>query len=152
MRGYLSNEDDEVEQDKIVVIDGIRYYKTGDKGNLDEDGFLTITDRFSRFAKIGGEMISLGAVEREIKELFSEDLELIVTSINDEKRGEKIVLLYSAELPEDEIKSIISKSKILPIMRPRAIYKVDEIPKLASGKSDFKKAKKVAQEMTKYTE
>jgi acyl-[acyl-carrier-protein]-phospholipid O-acyltransferase/long-chain-fatty-acid--[acyl-carrier-protein] ligase len=70
MLGYLN--DEEKTKSVIVELDGRRWYKTGDKGHLDEDGFLTIVDRYSRFAKLGGEMISLGAVESEIKKVITE--------------------------------------------------------------------------------
>lgn len=72
MVGYLNNKEktDEV----IKEIDGIRWYNTGDKGHLDEDGFLYIVDRYSRFAKIGGEMISLGALEEEIAKFIDTNI------------------------------------------------------------------------------
>ncbi|MEW8013853.1 MAG: AMP-binding protein [Candidatus Sedimenticola endophacoides] len=66
MRGYL--DDAERSAAALVELDETRWYKTGDKGRLDRDGFLTIVDRYSRFAKIGGEMISLGALESAISE------------------------------------------------------------------------------------
>ena len=65
MQGYLGEPD----KTKAVIkeIDGFRWYMTGDKGMIDEDGFLTIIDRYSRFVKIRGEMISLTAVERALR-------------------------------------------------------------------------------------
>ena len=64
MKGYLN---DEAKTSEVIThIDGVRYYKTGDKGHIDENGFVFIVDRYSRFAKIGGEMISLGSVEEEL--------------------------------------------------------------------------------------
>ena len=61
MEGYLDNP--QLSQEVLPEIDGMTWYVTVDKGYLDEDGFLYIEDRYSRFAKIGGEMISLGQVE-----------------------------------------------------------------------------------------
>lgn len=58
----------------VKEIDGIRWYNTGDNGHLDEDGFLYIVDRYSRFAKIGGEMISLGAIEEEIAKFIDTEV------------------------------------------------------------------------------
>jgi Acyl-CoA synthetases (AMP-forming)/AMP-acid ligases II len=63
MTGYLK--DPQKTAEVLLEQDGIMWYKTGDKGHVDEDGFLTVVDRYSRFAKIGGEMISLGAVEEQ---------------------------------------------------------------------------------------
>ena len=75
MKGYLKMPEKTAEV--IELIDGFRWYRTGDKGHLDEDGFLTIVDRYSRFAKIGGEMISLTTVEEEILEVCNDkDLEI----------------------------------------------------------------------------
>ena len=96
MKGYLKNE--EKTKEVIKEIDDIRWYIIGDKGKLDEHGFLTIVDRYSRFAKIGGEMVSLGLVEHEIARLLGEDEQIAVTSIPDEKKGEKILLLLEGEL------------------------------------------------------
>jgi len=77
MKGYLKMPEKTAEV--IELIDGYRWYRTGDKGHLDEDGFLTIVDRYSRFAKIGGEMISLTTVEEEILDACNEkDLEILV--------------------------------------------------------------------------
>ncbi len=145
MKGYLddANKINEV----IVEIDGVRYYKTGDKGHVDEDGFISIVDRYSRFAKIGGEMISLGSIEEQLNNIFQESIELIATNLNDEKKGEKVILLYVGELTKEEVENKIKESDVIPIMRPSHIFKTEEVPKLASGKSDFKMAKKLAQEL-----
>ena len=91
MKGYLG--DEEKTKSVIKTIDGIRWYVTGDKGYVDEDGFLTIVDRYSRFAKLGGEMVSLGLVESEIAKLLDEDSQIAITAIPDDKKGEKVVLL-----------------------------------------------------------
>uniref|UniRef100_UPI00356A5735 acyl-[ACP]--phospholipid O-acyltransferase n=1 Tax=Sulfurovum sp. TaxID=1969726 RepID=UPI00356A5735 len=71
MKGYIG--DPERTASVIKEIDGIRWYVTGDKGRLDEDGFLTIVDRYSRFAKIAGEMVSLGLVEGEVRKILGEE-------------------------------------------------------------------------------
>jgi acyl-[acyl-carrier-protein]-phospholipid O-acyltransferase/long-chain-fatty-acid--[acyl-carrier-protein] ligase len=143
MKGYLK--DSEKTDEAIAEIDGIRYYKTGDKGHLDSDGFITIVDRYSRFAKIGGEMISLGSVEEQLHKLFGNAIELIATNVNDEKKGEQIVVLFSGDLSEEELNEEIKISQIIPIMRPSKVIKLDEVPKLASGKADFKGAKTIAE-------
>ena len=145
MKGYLKNE--EKTKQVLKTIRGKTYYITGDKGKIDEDGFITIVDRYSRFAKLGGEMISLGAVEEKISRLLElkddSSVDFIVTSVEDEKKGEKIVLLIS-NVDEEYVLKL--KEKILnnfenKLMIPSNIKIIDEIPKLGSGKKDFNAAK-----------
>lgn len=140
MKGYLKDEKKTAEV--IVNIDGIRWYKSGDKGKIDKDGFLTIVDRYSRFAKIGGEMISLTSVEEEVFKIFGEEIECCAVNAPDTKKGEKIVLLYSASMEIAQIKKVILASQIDPLMKPSTYMKIDEIPKLGTGKMDFKGSKK----------
>lgn len=147
MKGYYKNI--EKTNEVIVEIDGWRYYKSGDKGHIDEDGFITIIDRYSRFAKIGAEMISLGSVEAEIIPLFSNDIDLIAVNLPDEKKGEKIVLMFHSDYSIEEVKNAIKNSSMSPIMTPSEIYKVDALPKLASGKADFKASKILAESLSK---
>ena len=145
MKGYLN--DEAKTKEVIVELEGIRYYLTGDKGHLDEDGFIFITDRYSRFAKIGGEMISLGSVEEQLTDLLGEEVELSAVALNDDKKGEQIVLLYRSELSQSDITTKIKQSDILPLMKPSKIFEVAEIPKLGTGKADFKGAKRVAESL-----
>lgn len=142
MLGYLK--DKEKTDEAIVTIDGQRWYKTGDKGHLDTDGFLTIVDRYSRFAKIGGEMISLGAIDTAMSKVFPEETEAVATAIPDGKKGEKVILLVASEMAEDELKALINNAEIPPIMKPSGIIPVDTIPKLGSGKNDYHQIKKIA--------
>jgi len=143
MAGYLKNE----KKTKEVIIEknGIRWYKTGDKGVLDEDGFLTILDRYSRFAKIGGEMISLGAVEEVVRSVLdNKEIEIAAVSLPDEKKGEKIVLLVSGELDLAFLKQRLMEQKVNSLMLPDVIINVDSIPRLGSGKTDFSQVKELA--------
>ncbi len=142
MQGYLNDADKTAEV--IVEIDGHRWYKTGDKGHLDKDGFLVIVDRYSRFAKIGGEMISLGAIEARINPALPEDVEILSTTLPDDKKGEKVVLLYAGEIDESELKDCIANSGLNSLMMPGLVIAVEVIPKLGSGKSDFSRAKRLA--------
>ncbi|KAB7891659.1 acyl-[ACP]--phospholipid O-acyltransferase [Poseidonibacter ostreae] len=151
MKGYLK--DEKKTQEVLKQIDGHTYYITGDKGKLDHDGFLTIVDRYSRFAKLGGEMISLTAVEQKISKLI--DLEedsqtdFIATSLEDEKKGEKIILLISSvdESFVSELKERINTSFENKLMIPSLIKIVEDIPKLGTGKKDFKGAKELARKV-----
>ncbi len=147
MKGYLK--DSSHTKDAIVELEGRRWYRTGDKGHLDEDGFLTIVDRYSRFAKLGGEMISLGAVELRINDTkILEGGDYMVTSIPDSAKGECVVLLYTGlELEPADILRALRKSGIPPLMVPGMAFKVPAIPKLGTGKADFKASKKIALEL-----
>ncbi len=151
MKGYLN--DNQKTSQVIKKIGNKKYYITGDKGRVDEHGFLTIVDRYSRFAKLGGEMVSLGAIEEKISKLLKLDedslTDYIITTLEDEKKGEKIVLLIShvseeitKQLKEDMIESFDNK-----LMIPSNIKIVDEVPRLGSGKKDFKGAKNLAKRL-----
>ena len=143
MKGYLKMPEKTAEV--IELIDGYRWYRTGDKGHLDEDGFLTIVDRYSRFAKIGGEMVSLTTVEEEILDACNDkDLEVAATCLPDQRKGEKIVLLSTKSIEKSELKKILSRANINPLYYPSSILVVDAIPKLGSGKTDFGAANKIA--------
>ena len=145
MKGYLK--DPERTAQAIAVINGKRWYKTGDKGHVDEDGYLTIVDRYSRFAKLGGEMVSLGSVDFKISEcpLFDE-IDHFAVAVPDGAKGEKIVLVYAGEKSEDEVKSLLKEVGLPPLMLPGAVVKVDVLPKLGSGKCDIQTGKKIAME------
>ena len=145
MKGYLG--DPEKTASVIKEIDGIRWYVTGDKGHIDEDGFLTIVDRYSRFAKIGGEMVSLGMVEQEIAKVLHEDEKIAVAAIPDEKKGEAVVLLFEGAGEVDEVMERIGTLGMNPLFVPSKAYKVDAIPVLGTGKADFKGAKRLAMEL-----
>lgn len=142
MKGYLN--DEQKTADVICEIDGVRYYKTGDKGHIDEFGFITIVDRYSRFAKIGGEMISLGAIEEQLTPLFNEQTAFVTTAVSDEKKGERVVLLIKTDMDKSQIEEQIKASNLPAIMQPGEIFIIEEIPLLGSGKVDFKGAQHLA--------
>lgn len=145
MKGYLK--DPERTEKAIAVIDGKRWYKTGDKGHIDEDGFITIVDRYSRFAKLGGEMVSLGAVDFKISENAQFDnINHFAVAVPDGAKGEKIVLVYAGDAGEDEISQMLRQIGLPPLMVPGAVVKVDELPRLGSGKADVQTGKKIAME------
>ena len=152
MKGYLK--DEAKTNEALKVIDGQTFYVTGDKGRVDKDGFLTIVDRYSRFAKLGGEMVSLGAIEEKISKLIKSDtvdttIDFIITSLEDEKKGEKIILLLSGETQEfvTTLKEQMINSFENKLMIPNKIHIVEDIPKLGTGKKDFKGAKELAKSL-----
>jgi acyl-[acyl-carrier-protein]-phospholipid O-acyltransferase / long-chain-fatty-acid--[acyl-carrier-protein] ligase len=142
MLGYL---DDKAKTDEVIVmLDDKRWYKTGDKGHLDENGFLTIVDRYSRFAKVGGEMISLTSVEEKIRHVLGKpELELVAMNVPDKNKGEKIVLLLAEETSIDELRKSLLDDNTSPLMIPSEIVIDPNIPILGSGKTDFKAARKL---------
>ncbi|TXH63262.1 MAG: acyl-[ACP]--phospholipid O-acyltransferase, partial [Tolumonas sp.] len=144
MQGYLNNP--EKTEQVIKDIDGSRWYVTGDKGHLDEDGFLFIVDRYSRFAKIGGEMISLGAVELAAQQALGGETEVIAVNLPDDKKGEQIILLTTTTLDSDELRKAMLAGGCNPLLLPARILQLEYLPKLGSGKTDFNLARQVAQE------
>jgi len=142
MKGYLNAP--ALTAEAIVVLDGRRWYKTGDKGHLDRDGFLTIVDRYSRFAKLGGEMISLTQVEEQVRQVLAEpELELAALAVPDPKKGERIILLIAADLDPDGLRKALIDACMNPLTIPAEVRPVEQIPKLGSGKTDFSGAKKL---------
>lgn len=143
MQGYLNN--DELNAQSIKVLNGTRWYITGDKGFLDEDGFLKIIDRYSRFAKIGGEMISLGSVEDVLKPYINDtDVKILAVNIPDDKKGEAIIVLVEACEDIKQLKDKLKAAQLNNLMRPKKLLAINEIPVLGSGKVDFGAAKSLA--------
>lgn len=150
MLGYLK--DEARTRDVILELDGQRWYKTGDKGHLDEQGFLTIVDRYSRFAKLGGEMVSLGAVEARIQEIaaanaLAEEMDVLAVSIPDVKKGEKVVVLVQGHDAPAELRQTLIEASMDSLQLPAEILPVDSLPTLGSGKKDFQRARQLVLEL-----
>jgi acyl-[acyl-carrier-protein]-phospholipid O-acyltransferase / long-chain-fatty-acid--[acyl-carrier-protein] ligase len=146
MKGYLGKPEKTAE----VLRDG--WYVTGDIAAEDEDGFLAITDRLSRFSKIGGEMVPHIKVEEQLHELAGlTDQRFVVTGVPDGKKGERLVVLHT--LPADELKPVLERlgESGLPnlwIPRPNQFFAVEELPHLGTGKLDLRKIKEIALEFS----
>jgi len=144
MTGYLGRED----LTASVMHDN--WYITGDIAMLDEDGFLTITDRLSRFSKIGGEMVPHGKVEEALHQAAESDTQVFaVTGIPDERKGEQLAVLHTVD--EARIPQILGRlaSNGLPnlFIPPRSNFvKVDALPVLGTGKMDLRTLKRMAME------
>jgi acyl-[acyl-carrier-protein]-phospholipid O-acyltransferase/long-chain-fatty-acid--[acyl-carrier-protein] ligase len=144
MNGYLGREDLTTQ----VMRNG--WYITGDIASLDEDGFLTITDRLSRFSKIGGEMVPHGKVEEALHQAAEADTQVFaVTGLPDEKKGERLAVLHTLE--ESRIPPILEKLSAsgLPnlfIPGKHQFVKVDALPILGTGKLDLRGVKRIAME------
>ncbi len=145
MKGYLKNT--AKTQSVIHQHDGKRWYITGDKGYIDEDGYLYVVDRYSRFAKIGGEMVSLASVEQAIiQNAKQEGLEVVVVNLPDEKKGERLVVLMNQACDVAALKSQLQGAGLTALAIPADWHQVAVMPKLGSGKTDFAKAKQMALE------
>jgi acyl-[acyl-carrier-protein]-phospholipid O-acyltransferase/long-chain-fatty-acid--[acyl-carrier-protein] ligase len=131
-----------------VMKDG--WYNTGDVAKVDEDGFVTITDRVSRFSKIGGEMVPHGAVEDALLAgLGTDERVVMVVGVPDEKKGEELVVVFCEKAGTAEgLHEIVSKSSLPNMWRPgkNAYMKVEAIPLLGSGKVDMAAVKRIAGE------
>jgi len=130
-----------------VLRDG--WYTTGDVAFVDDDGFITITDRLSRFAKIAGEMIPLIRVEETLHQALGlTDQVLTVVTMPDEKKGERLVVVHT--LPDEKLDELFEKLPRynLPnlwVPRRESFIRIAEIPRLATGKVDLKKVSEAAQ-------
>lgn len=149
MQGYLN--DTQKTQAVMIKADGLRWYLTGDKGQLNPDGFIRVLDRYSRFAKLGGEMVSLGAVEQEVAKVLDQpEVEVIAVALADVKKGEQIVLLAAGDtLNIAALEQAVKASSMNNLMKPQRYYQVVSIPKLGSGKTDFAAVKVLAQSLVK---
>jgi acyl-[acyl-carrier-protein]-phospholipid O-acyltransferase/long-chain-fatty-acid--[acyl-carrier-protein] ligase len=144
MNGYLGRED--------LTAQAMRggWYITGDIATLDDDGFLTITDRLSRFSKIGGEMVPHRLVEEALQLASGEELQICaVTGVPDERKGEQLAVLHT--LPEERIPQILAKAAAggLPnLFLPSRTHciKVEALPILGTGKLDLRALKRIAME------
>jgi acyl-[acyl-carrier-protein]-phospholipid O-acyltransferase/long-chain-fatty-acid--[acyl-carrier-protein] ligase len=140
MKGYYDDPDLTAE----VLVDG--WYNTGDMGFFDEDGFLWHAGRFKRFAKVGGEMISLVKVENILEKLLPEGVSCCVVEIPDDKKGSYIVATVTEEVNKTEI--LRKMLKELPIIAlPRQFIVIKELPMMGTGKIDFRSVTTLVKEI-----
>ncbi len=131
-----------------VLRDG--WLKTGDIGRFDEDGFLYIEGRLSRFSKIGGEMVPHEAIEQKIIELLElsgrDERPLAIVGVQDEAKGEALVLLSAVDIDTSELRKKLQEAGVPNLWIPKHVQRVEAIPVLASGKLDLKKCQECAAE------
>jgi acyl-[acyl-carrier-protein]-phospholipid O-acyltransferase/long-chain-fatty-acid--[acyl-carrier-protein] ligase len=144
MQGYLNRPEKTAE----VLREG--WYNTGDIAAMDEDGFIRITDRMSRFSKIGGEMVPHIKVEDKLHEIIgATEQTFAVTAVPDERKGERLIVLHT--LPEDKLLQCLAqlgKSDLPALWKPRPdqFVHVDLLPYLGTGKLDLRRLKEIAVE------
>ena len=142
MSGYLGQPEKTAE----VLRDG--WYCTGDMAFLDEDGFLQITGRLSRFSKIGGEMVPHLKIEEKLHEIIgATEQTFVVAGVPDEKKGERLIVLH--KLAENDLPLCLEKFSAcdLPnLWKPKAddFRRVESFPLLGTGKLDLRGVKELA--------
>ncbi|MGB7431019.1 MAG: AMP-binding protein [Ahrensia sp.] len=122
---------------------GDGWHDSGDIVHIDREGFVEIRGRAKRFAKIAGEMVSLGAVEMLVQSLWPEERHAAI-SIPDKRKGERIIVATTLSRPDKQ--QLVSHSRsngVTELMVPSDIIHVDDIPVLGSGKTDYVTTQKV---------
>ncbi|MEZ6094872.1 MAG: MFS transporter [Pirellulaceae bacterium] len=146
MKGYLNHPEKTAE----TIIDG--WYKTGDVGLIDDDGFIKLTGRMSRFSKIGGEMVPHVTIEEELMKLIGDndsEQSVAVTAVPDAKKGERLIVFHT-EISQsvDDLRSGLTAAGLPNLFIPSAdsFRQVESIPVLGTGKLDLKGLKDLALE------
>lgn len=143
--GYLHDPERTAE----ILHDG--WLRTGDLGQFDEDGFLYIKGRLSRFSKIGGEMVPHEAIESKIIDLLGlswrDERPLAIVGVQDETKGEALVLLSAVDVDLIELRKKLQEAGVPNLWIPKQIQRVEAIPVLASGKLDLKKCQDLVNQM-----
>ncbi len=144
MVGYLN----QPERTAEVIRDG--WYVTNDIAMIDEDGFIFLTDRLSRFSKIGGEMVPHMKIEEAINLILGDNC-TAVTSVADPKRGERLIAFYcKPDVGPDALWEELGKTELPKLWLPRrdSLVPIEAIPTLGTGKVDLRKLRAMAQELT----
>jgi acyl-[acyl-carrier-protein]-phospholipid O-acyltransferase/long-chain-fatty-acid--[acyl-carrier-protein] ligase len=140
MKGYY----DDPELTDKALVDG--WYNTGDMGFFDEDNYLWHAGRFKRFAKVGGEMVSLVKVENTLEKFLPREVSCCVVEVLDEKKGSYIVATVSKEVNKTEIlRKMLTELPIIAL--PRQFIVIKELPMMSTGKIDFRSVTKLVQEI-----
>ncbi len=141
--GYLDAE----QTAKAMTPDG--WYRTGDLARLDDDGFLHLAGRLSRFSKIGGEMVPHGTIEETLRKVMgladAVELKVAVASTADPLKGEQLVVLHTEDLDSEAIRAALTAEGLANLWIPKVFKKVPGIPILGTGKLDLHKLRELAQ-------
>lgn len=145
MKGYY----DDPELTAEAFVDG--WYNTGDMGFIDEEGYLWHAGRYKRFAKVGGEMISLVKVENIMEKHLPEGVSCCIVEVSDEKKGSYIVATVSKEVNKTEILRKMM-NELPSIALPRLFVVINELPMMSTGKIDFRTVTKMVQDIVRSQE
>ena len=121
------------------------WHDTGDIVSIDDEGFIAIRGRQKRFAKIGGEMVSLAVVENCASALWPDNMHAAV-AVADGRKGEQIILLSDTdEVNRDALVGWAKNHGVPELAIPRRVYHVDAIPLLGTGKTDYGNVQRLAE-------
>ena len=143
MKGYLGDP----EKTREVLKDG--WYVTGDIALIDDGGFIRITDRLSRFSKIGGEMVPHMKIEQQIQELLDPHHACVVTAVPDATKGERLVAFYTdPAIDPQELWERLCRTELPRLWLPKRedLRVIDAIPTLGTGKVDLRAVRQLASE------
>jgi len=139
-KGYLGNP-----RSPFIEIEGKQWYRTGDIGYLDPDGILILSGRLKRFTKLGGEMISLGAIEEVVsKELLrcgkiSSDVPSLALCSDERVLGRpRLVLFATIPLQEGEVNELLKQQGFSRLVKISQVILVEEIPLMSTGKTNYR--------------
>jgi long-chain-fatty-acid--[acyl-carrier-protein] ligase len=129
----------------FIDLDGQKWYRTGDLGHLESDGSLILSGRLKRFTKLGGEMISLGAVEQALVSHFLQAKKMTadlpsIAICADERSGKPLLIVFTTlDIEKEEANRILEQAGFSRLIKISKVEKIDAIPLLGVGKTDYRK-------------
>ena len=140
--GYVGYEG----ESPFVEFDGKTWYRTGDLIREDADGVLVFVGRLKRFVKLGGEMISLPAIEAVLESQYAtgdEDGPVLAVEATPSEDHPELVLFTTIETNRETVNKHIRQAGLSPLHNIRRVIRIDEIPLLGTGKTDYRALKRI---------